>query len=279
MFDFGKDICKWIVGILSDVSNMFTDKIYDTAGIEVSKFAPTVYTITKTINETIIIPISSTILVFVIGWEFIEMMMKKTQGRETTLEDFFEPGIKLIFGIILVSNAYNLVNLFFELGKWMVDGTKALLKNSFKVGIEKEKLLEEIEKISAGEAIGLAVILIIVMIVLIGANIFAYVYILTWVFEIYVILATSSLSISTFFSDRFKSMGEGQMKQAIKLAIQGVMFVIVIGIYSGIMNDIKLDGQGIIVTLCMVAVPPVVLSVMIKKTGNLAQAVLGMIPG
>ena len=274
MFDFGKKICKWVVELLAQVSNLFTDKMQNLAIIDIKEFAPTVYEITKQINEIVVIPIASVLIIFTLGYEIIDQMLKYNQSKETSLEEFVTPGAKLIFSLMFISYAYDLFLLIIQLGRWMSLSAKALLNNIFKNGLDKDALTKEIDKLSNGEAIGLAMLLLIVLIVLIGANIFSYVYILTWIFEMYIMLTTSSLSAGTVLSEKYKNIGEGQIKTIMRLAIQGFLFVVVIGIYFGVMKDIKLDGGGIILTLTQVIVPPLVLCVLIKKTGDMAEAII-----
>ena len=266
-------------GIQANLESMFLD-INDKVGAVATDVGKTpmgwngdVFAFIKSINDSVIIPITGLIITAVLCIELINMVMQKNNMHDTDTFEFFKYIIKMWIAVWLVSHAFEFSMVVFDVAHHMVNKAAEVINTSAIVSEDqivammdtlKEKGLGELVMILFETSlikVAIQVISVVIMLVVYGR-----------IFEIYVYSSVSAIPFATMGNKEWGQIGTNYIKGLFALGLQGLFLMVCLGIYAVLVKTIKItDIHTSTMTILGYAV---LLGLMMLKSGILAKIVL-----
>ncbi|BBM44710.1 VirB6/TrbL-like conjugal transfer protein, CD1112 family [Leptotrichia trevisanii] len=266
-------------GIQANLESMFLD-INDKVGAVATDVGKTpmgwngdVFAFIKSINDSVIIPITGLIITAVLCIELINMVMQKNNMHDTDTFEFFKYIIKMWIAVWLVSHAFEFSMVVFDVAQHMVNKAAEVINTSATVSEDqivammdtlKEKGLGELVMILFETSlikVAIQVISVVIMLVVYGR-----------IFEIYVYSSVSAIPFATMGNKEWGQIGTNYIKGLFALGLQGLFLMVCLGIYAVLVKTIKItDIHTSTMTILGYAV---LLGLMMLKSGILAKIVL-----
>ncbi|BBM56793.1 membrane protein [Leptotrichia trevisanii] len=266
-------------GIQANLESMFLD-INDKVGAVATDVGKTpmgwngdVFAFIKSINDSVIIPITGLIITAVLCIELINMVMQKNNMHDTDTFEFFKYIIKMWIAVWLVSHAFEFSMVVFDVAQHMVNKAAEVINTSAIVSEDqivammdtlKEKGLGELVMILFETSlikVAIQVISVVIMLVVYGR-----------IFEIYVYSSVSAIPFATMGNKEWGQIGTNYIKGLFALGLQGLFLMVCLGIYAVLVKTIKItDIHTSTMTILGYAV---LLGLMMLKSGILAKIVL-----
>ena len=129
---------KWlkdllIDGITGNLSGMFDNvnmqvgKIAGDVGMTPSAWNGDIFSMVRSLSETVIIPIAGIILTFVMCYELIQMVIEKNNMHEIDTWIFFKWIFKTFVAVYLITNTFNIVMAIFDMSQHVVSGAAGVI--------------------------------------------------------------------------------------------------------------------------------------------------------
>ena len=266
-------------GIQANLESMFLD-INDKVGAVATDVGKTpmgwngdVFAFIKSINDSVIIPITGLIITAVLCIELINMVMQKNNMQYTDTFEFFKYIIKMWIAVWLVFHAFEFSMVVFDVAQHMVNKAAEVINTSAIVSEDqivammdtlKEKGLGELVMILFETSlikVAIQVISVVIMLVVYGR-----------IFEIYVYSSVSAIPFATMGNKEWGQIGTNYIKGLFALGLQGLFLMVCLGIYAVLVKTIKItDIHTSTMTILGYAV---LLGLMMLKSGILAKIVL-----
>ena len=266
-------------GIQANLESMFLD-INDKVGAVATDVGKTpmgwngdVFAFIKSINDSVIIPISGLIITAVLCIELINMVMQKNNMHDTDTFEFFKYIIKMWIAVWLVSHAFEFSMAVFDVAQHMVNKAAGVINTSATVsGDQIVAMMDTLKEKGLGELVmilfetslikvAIEVISIVIMLVVYGR-----------MFEIYVYSSVSAIPFATMGNKEWGQIGTNYIKGLFALGLQGLFLMVCLGIYAVLVKTIKItDIHTSTMTILGYAV---LLGLMMLKSGTLAKSVL-----
>ena len=266
-------------GIQANLESMFLD-INDKVGAVATDVGKTpmgwngdVFAFIKSINDSVIIPITGLIITAVLCIELINMVMQKNNMHDTDTFEFFKYIIKMWIAVWLVFHAFEFSMVVFDVAQHMVNKAAEVINTSAIVSEDqivammdtlKEKGLGELVMILFETSlikVAIQVISVVIMLVVYGR-----------IFEIYVYSSVSAIPFATMGNKEWGQIGTNYIKGLFALGLQGLFLMVCLGIYAVLVKTIKItDIHTSTMTILGYAV---LLGLMMLKSGILAKIVL-----
>ena len=265
--------------IQANLESMFLD-INDKVGAVATDVGKTpmgwngdVFAFIKSINDSVIIPITGLIITAVLCIELINMVMQKNNMHDTDTFEFFKYIIKMWIAVWLVSHAFEFSMVVSDVAQHMVNKAAEVINTSAIVSEDqivammdtlKEKGLGELVMILFETSlikVAIQVISVVIMLVVYGR-----------IFEIYVYSSVSAIPFATMGNKEWGQIGTNYIKGLFALGLQGLFLMVCLGIYAVLVKTIKItDIHTSTMTILGYAV---LLGLMMLKSGTLAKSVL-----
>ncbi len=242
-----------------------------------------VYNSVLGIANVSIVPVGYTILAFVLCIDFITMCVSGNnfQGFDTSI--FFKFVLKGWAGITLMSKADTMAQAFFEVGAEMTKKAQTALGTTASTALENnvsfETILsnEEFLENDVGVLLGLVLLALILYIVVIAIYIITFVVLLGRVLEMAIYSSFASIPIATIMNRGVSGIGQNYLKNLGALAFQGILIMVVLGIFTGLMSTILSTSPTDIEALRSMILKSiaygVVLCFTLLKTGQISKSI------
>ena len=192
---------------------------------------------------------------------------------------FFKYIFKAAIAVYLLSNTFNFVMAFFDLGTNLTSSTLGIVSStSTVIQIESSEFIESLKELKVNE---LATLLILTWIFrgIFGAlSIGVYIILAIRMIEIYFYISLAPVPFSTFGNKEWSNIGINYSKVILAYALQGVLIVIGFGIYSELVKTFlsEIGGGAFDFTksLGFLIGISVVLLVSLIKSNSVAKSVL-----
>jgi hypothetical protein len=265
--DMFKDINDSLVNISANVSRT------------PQEWNGSIFNMVQSISENVIMPIAGLVLTFVLGYEIITMVVNRNNMHDFDVSNIFQYIFKCFIAIIVVTNAWSIVNAIFSLGKYIVEqATGVIVTDAALDGSTLTGVMSSLED----EGIGtLLLIALEVTILRFAMNIMGLLITVTLygrMVEIYLVISVAPVPFSTMANRDWSQIGRNYIQNLAALAFQGVFMVICLGIYaalvSGAMGAAITDPDTLHSTLWGLMGYTVLLVLTLRKCGTIAKQVL-----
>lgn len=268
-----------IAGIMDNLSGLFdsvNDQVGDIAaqvGTTPADFSPGVFSLIRSVSESVIVPVAGIILTFIVCSELIQLIIDHNNLANFETWIFFKWIFKTFVAVTLITNTFNIVMAVFDVSQYVISGAGGIILGSTQVSDSMLTALEaEIQNMELGSLLGLFAQSLIIGLTMkiIGILIFVIVY--GRMVEIYLMTSLAPIPFATFANREQSQIGQNYLRSLFALGFQGFLIMVCVAIYAVLIQGVAADDPigaiwgiiGYTVLLCFT----------LFKTGSLAKSVL-----
>ena len=280
-------IAEWfkellISGITGNLSGMFdtvntkVGEIAGQVGQTPSGWNGGVFSMIRSLSETVILPIAGIILTFVMCYELIQIVIEKNNLHDIDTWIFFKWIFKTFIAVLLVSNTWNIVMGVFDMTQHVVSQSAGVISTN--AGIDVSTVIDDmetrLEAMEIGPLLGLWFQSLVVGLTMNILSICIFLVIYGRMIEIYLVTSVGPIPFSTMANREWGSVGQNYLKSLLALGFQAFLIMVCVGIYAVLVQNIAVspDPSGAIWS-CMGYT--VLLCYSLFKTGSLSKSLFG----
>lgn len=278
-------IAEWfkellISGITGNLSGMFdtvntkVGEIAGQVGQTPSGWNGGVFSMIRSLSETVILPIAGIILTFVMCYELIQIVIEKNNLHDIDTWIFFKWIFKTFIAVLLVSNTWNIVMGVFDMTQHVVSQSAGVISTN--AGIDVSTVIDDmetrLEAMEVGPLLGLWFQSLVVGLTMNILSICIFLVIYGRMIEIYLVTSVGPIPFSTMANREWGSVGQNYLKSLLALGFQAFLIMVCVGIYAVLVQNIAVspDPSGAIWS-CMGYT--VLLCYSLFKTGSLSKSI------
>ena len=268
-----------IAGIMDNLSGLFdsvNDQVGDIAsqvGTTLADFSPGVFSLIRSVSESVIVPVAGIILTFIVCSELIQLIIDHNNLANFETWIFFKWIFKTFVAVTLITNTFNIVMAVFDVSQYVISGAGGIISGSTQVSDSMLTALEaEIQNMELGSLLGLFAQSLIIGLTMkiIGILIFVIVY--GRMVEIYLMTSLAPIPFATFANREQSQIGQNYLRSLFALGFQGFLIMICVGIYAVLVQSVAFSDD-IIASIWGVMGYTVLLCFSLFKTSTLAKTV------
>ena len=228
-------IRSFFIGLIeSNLTTMFADVNEKTAtiaeqiGQTPQGWNGNIFSMIRSLSETVIIPIAGMIITFVLCYELITMITEKNNLHEGDTFSFFKYFIKMWVAVFLVSHTFDITMAIFDVAQHVVSAASALITGSAYIDISEvlaamiaalqDKGIPELaalamETLLVGNAMKLLSVLITV--ILYGRMI-----------EIFLTCSVAPIPFATLTNKEWGQIGNNYIRNLSAMGFQGIFMMV-----------------------------------------------------
>ena len=274
-------IRSFFIGLIeSNLTTMFADVNEKTAtiaeqiGQTPQGWNGNIFSMIRSLSETVIIPIAGMIITFVLCYELITMITEKNNLHEGDTFSFFKYFIKMWVAVFLVSHTFDITMAIFDVAQHVVTAASALIRGSAYIDIGEvlaamiaalqDKGIPELaalamETLLVGNAMKLLSVLITV--ILYGRMI-----------EIFLTCSVAPIPFATLTNKEWGQIGNNYIRNLSALGFQGFFMMVCVAIYTVLVQSIVLS-ENIHASVFQIAAYTVLICFSLFKTGSLSKSI------
>ena len=268
--------------IESNLTNMFSD-VNDKVGTIATEVGKTpsawngsIFSMIRSLSESVIVPIAGIIITYVLCYELITMVTERNNMHDFDTFMFFKWFFKAFVAIYLVTHTFDITMAVFDLGQHVVMGAAGSIHGSTSIDIESTlaSMRTGMEEMGIGELLGLSIETLIISLCLKIMSILITVILYGRMIEIYCTVSVAPIPVATMTNREWGQIGNNYLKGLLALAFQGFLIMVCVGIYAVLINNMII-ASNIHSALFSVAAYTVILCFSLFKTGSLAKSLFG----
>ena len=266
--------------ILENLSTMYTDVNEKTGAIaaEVGKtpsgWNGNIYSLIHNLSDSVMLPIASMVITFVLCYELISMLTEKNNMQDIDTWMFFKYIFKMAIAVFVVSHTFDIVMAIFDVGQYIVSSAASVISGDTTINIMKmqNQMVEDLKTMEMGEMFSLALETFLVSFCLKILSVLITVVLYVRMVEIYLYISVSPVTFATFGNKEWGQIGQNYVRGLLALAFQGFFIIVCVGIYAVLVSTIQISDD-IHSALFGVMAYTVVLAFSLLRTGSLAKSV------
>ena len=278
-------IAEWlkellISGIMGNLTGVFDSvnsrvgEIATDVGMTPASFSPGIFSMIRSVSETVIIPIAGLILTFIACYELIQLIIEHNNLSNFETWIIFKWIFKTFVAVTLISNCFNIVMAVFDVCQNVISRSGGIIGASTSVSDEAIAAMEAtLETYGVGTLLGIYLMSFVIQLTLWILSIVIFVIVYGRMIEIYLMTSLAPIPLSTFGSREQSQTGQNYLRSLFALGFQGFLIIICVGIYAVLIQSISFTSD-IVGSLWGVVGYTVLLVFTLFKTGGLARSVL-----
>ena len=268
--------------IESNLTGMFSDvnEKVGTIATEVGKTPSTwngsIFSMIRSLSESVIVPIAGIIITYVLCYELITMVTERNNMHDFDTFMFFKWFFKAFIAIYIVTHTFDIVMAVFDLGQHVVMGAAGSISGNTSIDIDSTLAFMRtgMEEMGIGELLGLSIETLIISLCLKIMSIIITVILYGRMIEIYCTVSVAPIPVATMTNREWGQIGNNYLKGLFALAFQGFLIMVCVGIYAVLINNMII-ASNIHSALFSIAAYTVILCFSLFKTGSLSKSLFG----
>jgi hypothetical protein len=285
MFGLFDSIAEWFRGILVDgIMANFTG-MFDEVNKKVGEIAtnvgqtpegwnPGIFSLVKTLSETVIIPVAGMILTFVLCYELITMVIEKNNMAEFDTFNIFKWIFKTFVATYILTHTFDIVMFVFGLAQHAVNGSAGIVGNHLDMDLALVDLAQQLKAMEIGELIGLYLESAILSLAMKAISLCVFLIIYGRMIEIYLTCSIAPIPFSTMINREWGNVGNSYLKSLFAIAFQGFLIMVCVAIYAVLLQGIT-SSTNIHSAIWGCAGYTLLLCITLFKTSSLSKSLLG----
>jgi len=278
-------IAEWlkellISGIMGNLTGVFDSvnsrvgEIATDVGMTPASFSPGIFSMIRSVSETVIIPIAGLILTFIACYELIQLIIEHNNLSNFETWIIFKWIFKTFVAVTLISNCFNIVMAVFDVCQSVISQSGGIIGASTSVSDEAIAAMEAtLETYGVGTLLGIYLMSFVIQLTLWILSIVIFVIVYGRMIEVYLMTSLAPIPLSTFGNREQSQTGQNYLRSLFALGFQGFLIIICVGIYAVLIQSISFTSD-IVGSLWGVVGYTVLLVFTLFKTGGLARSVL-----
>ena len=268
-----KGITDQLTGMF-DTVNLKVGEIAAQVGTTPSAWNGGVFSMIRSLSETVIVPIAGVVLTFIMCHELIHMVIDKNNLHDVDTWMFFRWIFKTFVSVMIVTNAFNIVMGIFDVAQSVVNRAAGVISTRTNIDISAVigGLTAKLEAMELGQLIGLYFQSMTVSLSMSILSVCIFVVIYGRMVEIYLTVSLGPIPLATMANHEWGSIGQNYLKSLFALGFQAFLIMVCVGIYAVLVQSIAIDADIMkAVWTCMGYT--VLLCFTLFKTGSLSKSV------
>lgn len=287
MFDLFEKIEEWIHDLLvtfitGNLTTMFTD-VNDKAGTIATEVAKTpqgwnsnIFNMIHNLSDSVIVPIASMIITFVLCYELISMITEKNNMHDLDTWMFFKWFFKAWIAVYLVSHTFDITMAIFDVGQHIVNAAAGVISSDTAIDVTATitDMQTKMETMELGELLQLSMETAVVSLCMKIISILISVVLVGRMIEIYIYSSISPVPFATLTNREWGQIGNNYVKGLLALGFQGFFIMVIVGIYCVLVHSMTIAAD-VHSALFSIAGYTVVLCFALFKTDNVSRSIFG----
>ena len=268
-----------ISGIMGNLSGMFDSvnqqvgQIAGDVGTTPANFSPAVFSMIRSISESVILPIAGMVLTFIACYELIQMLIEHNNLANFETWTFFKWVFKTFLAVTLISNTFNITMAVFDVAQQVISRSGGLISGSTSVSDATLTAMQAtLEGMDLGPLLGLYLQTFVVQVTMLALSAIIFVIVYGRMVEIYLMVSLAPIPFATFGNHEQSHTGQNYLRSLFALGFQGFLIMICVGIYAVLIQNLSFS-DNIISSIWGVLGYTVLLAFTLFKTGSLAKSV------
>lgn len=284
MFGILDQITDWlremlVGGIMDNLTGMFDSvnrQVADIAaqvGATPASFSPGVFSMIRTISESVIVPVAGIILTIIACYELIQMIIDHNNLANFETWTFFRWIFKTFMAVMLITNCFSITMGVFEVSQYVVGRAGGVISSSTAVSDSAIAAMRAtLEGMDVDPLLGLYLQTFIIQLTMMALSVVIFIIIYGRMIEIYLMVSLAPIPFSTFGNKEQSQIGQNYLRSLFAVGFQGFLIMICVGIYAVLIQSISFTSD-IIGSVWGVVGYTVLLCFTLFKTGGLAKGI------
>jgi len=269
-----------VSGIISNLSGMFDNvnqkvaEIAGQVGTTPQAWNGGIYSMIRSLSETVVLPIAGVILAFVMTLELIQLITDKNNLNDVDTWMFFKWVFKTACAILIVTNTWNIVMGVFDVAQGVVNNAAGVIIGDTSIDISSVvvDLETRLMDMDIGPLFGLWFQSLFVGITMWALTICIFIIVYGRMIEIYLVTSVAPIPMATMLGKEWGGMGQNYLRSLFALGFQAFLIIVCVAIYAVLVQNIAVDTEiSAAIWTCMGYT--VLLCFTLFKTGSLAKSV------
>lgn len=268
--------------ILENLKGMFTQVNDEVANIA-SQVGTTpqgwngpIFDMIKTLSETIIIPIAGGIVACIMTYELIQMVIDRNNLQDFQTFVFYKWIAKTFIAVLLVTNAFPIVQGIFDIAQYVVQGASGVIGSSANIDIMSAlgDVEGRLQELGIGSILMLCVQTLVCGLAMQILSVCIFIVLVGRMLEIYLVTSLGPLPLATMVNREWGHIGQNYLRTLLALGFQAFLIMVITAIYAILVQNITVssDIEAAVWSTCGYSV---LLCFMLFKTGSLSKAIFG----
>lgn len=269
-----------VEGIITNLSGMFDNvnqqvgEIAGQVGLTPAAWNAGVFSMIRSLSESVIIPIAGVILAFVMTYELIQMVIDRNNLHDIDTWIFFKWIFKTFVAVLLVTHTFDIVMGIFDMAQSVVNGASGVISADASVDLATTvaDLQTRLTAMELGPLFGLWFQSLFIGFTMQALSICIFLVIYGRMIEIYLVTSVGPIPMATMVNREWGGMGQNYLRSLLALAFQAFLIMVCVGIYAVLVQNIATETD-IIKAVWTTLGYTVLLCFTLFKTGSLAKSI------
>ena len=269
-----------VEGIITNLSGMFDNvnqqvgEIAGQVGLTPAAWNAGVFSMIRSLSESVIIPIAGVILAFVMTYELIQMVIDRNNLHDIDTWIFFKWIFKTFVAVLLVTHTFDIVMGIFDMAQAVVNSASGVISAGASVDLATTvaDLQTRLTAMELGPLFGLWFQSLFIGFTMQALSICIFLVIYGRMIEIYLVTSVGPIPMATMVNREWGSMGQNYLRSLLALAFQAFLIMVCVGIYAVLVQNIATETD-IIKAVWTTLGYTVLLCFTLFKTGSLAKSI------
>ena len=274
-------IRNFFIGLIeANLTTMFADvnektsTIAEQIGQTPQGWNGNIFSMIRSLSETVIIPIAGMIITFVLCYELITMITEKNNLHEGDTFSFFKYFIKMWVAVFLVSHTFDITMAIFDVAQHIVSAASDLITGSTYIDIQEvlAAMLAGLQNKGIPELAGIAMETLLVGNAMKLLSVVITVILYGRMIEIFLTCSVAPIPFATLTNREWGQTGNNYIRNLVALGFQGFFMMVCVAIYTVLVQSIVLS-ENIHASIFQIAAYTVLLCFSLFKTGSLSKSI------
>ena len=280
-----EEIEKWMRQLLSgmvtsNLTNMFTDvnqktgEIASQVGQTPQGWNGSIFSMIRSLSNSVIIPIAGMIITFILCYELISMVTSANNMHDVDTFMFFKYFFKMWVAVWIVSHTFDMVMAIFDVGQHVVNSAAGVIGGSTAIDISSlvGQMSTTMQTMEMGELVFLALETLLVSFGMKVMSVIITVVLYGRMIEIYLYSSVAAIPFATMSNREWGQIGNNYLRGLLALAFQGFFIMVCVAIYAVLISTMQIS-DNMHSALFGIAAYTVMLCFALLKTGSLSKSV------
>jgi len=269
-----------VEGIITNLSGMFDNvnqqvgEIAGQVGLTPAAWNAGVFSMIRSLSESVIVPIAGVILAFVMTYELIQMVIDRNNLHDLDTWIFFKWIFKTFVAVLLVTHTFDIVMGIFDMAQSVVNSASGVISADASVDLATTvaDLQTRLSAMELGPLFGLWFQSLFIGFTMQALSICIFLVIYGRMIEIYLVTSVGPIPMATMVNREWGGMGQNYLRSLLALAFQAFLIMVCVGIYAVLVQNIATETD-IIKAVWTTLGYTVLLCFTLFKTGSLAKSI------
>lgn len=270
-----RSLAKSLLEGTFDSINESVDDAKSLLGVTPQIWDGNMFRLIKSISETVILPIAGLIFSAIMIHNLINSIIDGNSFKDFEFEIIPKFIFKTCLGVLVLSNAFEITMAIFDVGYHLISSATGLIGDT---NLSNFKDLDSaLKDLGGGELLGLIINCIIMKITLFIITLLLNIIVVGRMIEIFLYVSVAPIPFATFGNREWGTVGQNYVKNLAALALQGLLMIIILRIYTSMIATLALDFTDIGDAMIRCLITSGTMCFMLMKCGAISKSICNAI--